>query len=123
MNAKEIPLLPKLYDAIVWYSRKLAKYPKTFKYNIGERIMNSFLATLEFVIETQYASEKKSAYLRKANIELEKLRFLIRLSKDLQCISLDEYEHVSGLLVEMGKMIGGWEKYSRQSEKRIVNSE
>lgn len=111
----EVTILPKLYEFIVWYMDKLAKYPKKYKYTLGERIINTALDILEKFIEAQYGS-KKSHHLRQANVGLEKLRYLVRLSKDLHCISLQEFEYAAKSLLEIGKMTGGWEKHSKGRE-------
>ncbi|HDP99663.1 MAG TPA: diversity-generating retroelement protein Avd [bacterium] len=116
MSNKEIKIIPVLYDLILWYSPKISQYPKKFKYTIGDRITNSMLEILETVIEAKYSSDQKSDFLRKANLHLEKLRFLVRLSKDLQCISIKSFEYAANKINEIGRMIGGWEKYSRQKE-------
>jgi hypothetical protein len=116
MATKEITVLPLHYDLFVWYANKLGSYPKKFKYNVGERIINCFLDILESIIEAQYTSKKKSHFLRKANLSLEKLRFLVRLSKDVQCISLKDYEYAIRQINDIGKMVGGWEKYSKEKE-------
>ncbi len=111
---KEIAILPKLYDLIQWYSKKYVKYPKTYKYSLGERINNILFYILELIIEAKFSSKKKSYYLRTANIEIEKLRYAIRISKDLQCITLKEYEYAAKEINEIGKMAGGWVKYSEE---------
>jgi len=69
----------------------------------------------ENIIEAQY-SQKKHHFLRKTNIILEKLRLMVRLSKDLQCITINEYEYLAKEINEIGKMVGGWEKYSKSRE-------
>ena len=100
MIEKEIQILPKVYDIILWYSPKISEYPKKYKYTIGERITNTQLAILERIIEAKFTSgSKKKHFLRQANLNLEKLRFLVRLSKDLQCISIKEYEFASKNMV------------------------
>ncbi len=116
MDSKEIAVLPKIYDLILWYSPKISQYPKKYKYTIGDRITNSMLEILEAVIEAKYSSKKKYHFLRRANLLLEKLRFLIRLSKDLQCINLKSFEYSSKQINEIGKMVGGWEKYSKERD-------
>ncbi len=112
---KELTIMPRVYDLILWYSKKITYYPKKYKYNLGERITDLFLGVIENIIEAQY-SQKKYHFLRKTNIVLEKLRLMVRLSKDLQCISLNEYEYLAKEINEIGKMVGGWEKYSKGKE-------
>lgn len=115
-NKNDITVLPVLYDLIVWFSDKISSYPKKFKYSLGERIFNTLLDILERLIEARYSGKKKSHFLRQANILIEKLRYLVRLSKDLQCISIKEYEYAANKLHEIGCMVGGWEHYSKEKE-------
>jgi hypothetical protein len=46
--------------------------------------------------------------LETANLQLEVLRFQIRLAKDLQCLRLNSYEFASRAVDEIGRMVGGW---------------
>ncbi|MBN2788856.1 MAG: diversity-generating retroelement protein Avd [Candidatus Delongbacteria bacterium] len=105
----EITILPKLYDLMLWYSDKFAKYPKKYKYNLGDRIFTLMLDILENIIEAKYGRSKKQ-FLKNVNLSLEKLRFLIRLSKDTQCLTIKAYEYASKEIDEIGKMTGGWLK-------------
>ncbi len=108
---------------ILWYSPKISQYPKKYKYTIGERITNTQLAILERIIEAKYSTVgKKKHFLRQANLNLEKLRFLVRLSKDLQCISIKEFEFISKNINEIGQMVGGWEKWSKQNGQETQTS-
>ena len=111
-DKKEIAVLPLIYDLVLWYAPKINLYPKKYKYTLGDRITNTMLTILESVIEAKYSSRKKSHFLRRANSDLEKLRFLVRLSKDLQCIDIKTFEYTAKSIDNIGKMVGGWEKYS-----------
>ena len=113
MDKKEIAVLPLVYDLILWYAPKISQYPKKYKYTLGERITSCLLDILESIIEAKYSSKKKGHFLRRANLDLEKLRFLLRLSKDLQCLNIKSFEFAAKKIDEIGKMVGGWEKYVR----------
>jgi hypothetical protein len=112
----EVAVLPLLYDLILWFSRKISAFPKKFKFTLGDRITLTQLDILDQLIEARFNRKRRGHYLRQANINIEKLRYLVRLSKDLQCLSLKEYEHAARKLQEIGKMVGGWEKYSKGKE-------
>lgn len=106
----EILILPMVYDSILWMAPKIVNFPKKYKFTLGDRLTSLQLELLEKIIDAKYAtSGKKSHFLRKANLTLEKLRYLIRLSKDLECISIKAYEFISKQINEIGKMVGGWE--------------
>jgi len=55
-------------------------------------------------------SKDKKRLLNEANKELEKLRILSRLLKDLKLLPTDNYRFVSASIEEIGKMLGGWMK-------------
>jgi hypothetical protein len=113
MGARGVEVLPLVYDLVVWYARQVPQYPKAFKYTLGERILDTLLDVLERLVEAQYSGKgQKGGSLRRANLSLEKLRYLFRLSKDLQCLSLREYEFAARAVVEIGRRIGGWQRHN-----------
>jgi len=56
-------------------------------------------------------SRAKTVYLKKASVQLDVLRILIRLSKDMHFISIRQYEFAAQKINEIGKMLGGWIKF------------
>lgn len=74
-----------------------------------QRIENTTLNVLQSIIQANHESNKSDA-LKHASIELEKLRILLRLSKELKFMSIQEYENFSQFTTEIGRMIGGWIK-------------
>ena len=57
-------------------------------------------------MEPSEAMEK----LDQADRMLAKIRLYVRLSHDLQCISVGQYEHAAKQIDEIGRLIGGWKK-------------
>ncbi len=84
---KEVDAITKLYDFILWMIPKLEKYPRSQKFLLADRIENLILDILELLIDAAY-SKRKNEVLRAANLKLEKLRYLIRLSKDLKFLNI-----------------------------------
>ena len=72
-------------------------------------MVNTALDLYLLLVEAQY-SRNRRLILKQADIELEKLRHLLRLSQDLTSLSLRSYEYISRQLDQVGKMIGGWQK-------------
>lgn len=105
----EASAVAKLYDIILWAFDRVEKYPREYKFTLGDRIVNNLLQTLEQLVTAAYTRDKLPA-LRAANMELEKLRFLMRLSKDRKAISIKQYEFAAAEIDTLGKMIGGWIK-------------
>ncbi len=42
--------------------------------------------------------------------DLIKLRFYIRLCRDMRLIDMKKYEHAAKLVAEVGRLLGGWIK-------------
>lgn len=97
------------YDFIRWAIPRIAKFPRNQKYTLGTRIEDKLIDLLGLLIEAQY-SKDKIAILRKANLEIEQLRYLFRLSHDLRLINLKAYELASRYHLEIGSQVGGWLK-------------
>jgi hypothetical protein len=93
----ELSVIVRAYDLILWLIPTIDKFPRPRKFTLGDRMEVLALQVLEGLVEARY-SRQKSALLRRANLELEKLRFLLRLAKDLQCLPIKSYKHASRLV-------------------------
>ena len=111
--------LNKLYDLILWIVPVLEKYPKGQKYLVGDRIETMLLDVMELIVQAAY-TRNKAPLLYSANLKIETLRHLIRLSRDLKLISVKKYEYASRELNEVGAEIGGWLKYARGHQRTGV---
>ena len=111
--AGELPAVSKMYDLIKWLIPQIAKLPRSHKFTLGDRITNLALDTLELLIQAVYTRNKRDL-LRRANLNLEKMRYLMRICYDLDLLGLKKYEYVSRGINEVGKQIGGWLKQQTQ---------
>ncbi|WP_089726775.1 diversity-generating retroelement protein Avd [Candidatus Thiosymbion oneisti] len=96
-----------------WLIPQLDKFPRLRRYTLGERIESGMLAVLENLIEAAY-SRTKAEPLKRANLKLDLVRHLWRLSFRLQAVPAKRYEHGARLLHALGRQIGGW---SRQQQR------
>lgn len=95
------------YQFLVWLSPTLEKFPRTQKFTLGDRIQNQALDVLEALIEATYTRDRVP-HLRRANLGIEKLRFLFRLAADLRVLDRRRYEFVARTLDETGRSVGAW---------------
>ena len=102
-------ILMKTYDFAKKLFPALGRFPKNHRYTLGARIEEKTLEIIEFLTKAYYSKEK-IGYLDSANINMELLRFLLRLSSDFRFISLNYYTMITADLDEIGKMTGGWKK-------------
>ena len=105
--AEGMQVIPKTYDLIIWLIPRLKQFPRDQRFLLGDRIQSSAMDLLCLLIEANYTREKRST-LRRANLELEKLRYLLRMAGDLHFLNRRRYQHVAGRVDEVGRLVGGW---------------
>ena len=97
------------YQFLLWLGPAIEKFPKSHKFTLGDRIQNQALDILEALIEATYTRERV-LHLRRANLGIEKMRFLIRLAADLKVLDRKKYEFAARTLDDIGRSVGAWAK-------------
>jgi hypothetical protein len=105
------PALEAMYRFLLWLVPTVEKFPRSQKFLLGDRIQATALDVLERLIEATY-TRGRQPILAAANLGIEKLRLLFRLSFDLKFLDMRRYEHAARSVDEIGRMIGGWRKTS-----------
>ncbi len=103
------PALEAMNGFIRWLIPAVEKFPRSQKFLLGDRIQATALDVLERLIEATYDRDR-AGHLRAANLGVEKLRHLIRLSADLEHLDERRYEHAARELDTIGRQIGAWRK-------------
>ena len=63
------------------------KFPRHHRYSLGIAMENRLQRILELLLRAKYSKEK-AAFLNDANMELEVLRFQVRLAKDIEVLPM-----------------------------------
>ena len=82
-----------------------------FRWPIAFRVPH----VLETLIEATY-TRRRTGLLARANLGIEKLRFLVRLAGDLSHLDRRRYEYAARCLDETGRKVGAWSKAYRARE-------
>ena len=106
------PLLVKTYDFLKWLLPVTEKFPKSQRFVMAQRLQQTSLSFYELLIEARHVRPNE-AVLKKADIELEKLRLYLRLCHELDLLGMGSYQHAAQMTTEMGKLLGGWLKMGR----------
>ena len=102
-------IVERCYEFCAWLLPKISKFPKDQRYILGNRLQNSALDMLEAFIDAAPASgQRKLIFLEEAQRRLEHVRFLLRLAYSIRMVNVKSYEYGSRVLVELGRMLGGW---------------
>jgi hypothetical protein len=97
------------HKVLEWFVPQIEKLPRSRKFTLGERMESRLLDFLELLIEAAYA-KNKSPLLQEANLKIDLVRHLWRLTYNLGNISVKQYEVGSKHLVSLGMQVGGWLK-------------
>ncbi len=93
---------------------RTARFPKAVRFTFASRIDHLGLGILEGLVEARYArGARKVAALERIDLDLAKLRVLLRLAFERQYLDRRGFEHVALKLDEAGRMLGGWLKQQR----------
>ena len=111
-NRTVAPVVERTYGFLLWPVPAVEKFPRSQKFLLGDRIQGAALSLLENLTEAAY-TRRRGPVLRRANLDVERLRLLIRLSKDLRHLDRRRYEHAARHLDEIGRQVGGLDEGER----------
>jgi hypothetical protein len=114
---KESPIFTRTYDLLRWLLPATVKFPRQHRFVLAEAVQRTALQLQEDLLEAAY-SKRPQASLQQADVTLAKLRLYLRLCHDLELLKLSQYEHVAGLVDEIGRLLGGWRKAQGGGEMR-----
>lgn len=106
---QELKVIADFYDFMLWTTRHTEKFPRHHRYSLGLAIENRLQKVLGLLLRAKYSREK-SAILGEVNIELETLRFQLRMAKDLKVLPLKSQRYAAEVLQGIGQQVGGWIK-------------
>ncbi len=111
------PIFVRTYDLLLWLIRATTKFPRSQRFLLARTVQWTILQFQERLIEAGLLDKRDPAAaldrLNRADVLLVKLRFYLRLSHDLDLLSDGQYAHVSGLVDEVGRLLGAWLKKLR----------
>ncbi len=113
----ESPLFAKTYDFLLWLIPLTLKFPKSQRFLLAERLSGMALDFYDLIIAAVQQPQVQAQKLDEADRLLAKIRLYVRLSHDLACLSLGQYEHAARLMDELGRLIGGWKRKESRTKQ------
>lgn len=105
---KESPIFVKTDDFLIWLLRSTEKFPKAQRFKMARWLEDSAMAFQESIVWA--ARNRDAEYLSDADVRLMLLKRRVRLARELELLTFKQYKYASALLVEIGKLLGGWIK-------------
>jgi four helix bundle protein len=114
-SVEDLIILARVFDLLAWLVPKGEAFPRAFRGTVTGRLLGAALDVSEQLAEAQARrGGARRERLTQADASLNKLRMYLRLAHHWHWLSNGQYEHVSRMVAEIGRLLGGW---MRQVEK------
>ena len=101
----------KTFNMLAWLLPKTKSFPAFYRFTVTHRMTNAALDFQEHLFAAQSAtSRKRKNQLQECDSALNRLRLYLRLAFEWQWLSVGQYEHISEMVAELGRLLGGWIK-------------
>lgn len=102
-------------DLLAWLLPKSERFPKPYRHTLTQRTLDAALDLHAALChaEATRATARRDA-LEVADAALNRLRAYLKLIFQWQWLSVGQYQHVSRLVAEVGRLLGGWLRRERQ---------
>lgn len=108
-SVSEYPIYPKTYDLVHWLMQCTQSFPKSQRFVMAKRVQDTVLDFYELLIEARKVNlRQRRQVLLQADVKLETLRLTLRLCREMNLITPNQYKHVSLLVAEVGRLLGNW---------------
>ncbi len=104
---KQSPIFVRTYDLMAWLIPRTLSFPKSQRGVLARQLQAELFGFYQQLVDAGMG-EDMGVCLRRADAALTRLRTNLRLSRELELLSLRQYEHVSRLVAEVGRLLGGW---------------
>ena len=120
---REAPIYPATHDLLDWLVPHLESWPRPQRFLLVRQVMDSATGFYRLLLRARKVGGRERAEaLLAADTELETLKALLRLGQERRYMSLGQYGHVSRLLGDVGRQLGGW-RQSTESKLDAWNRE
>jgi hypothetical protein len=107
----DMVIFTRTWDLLEWLLPKTERFPKSFRTTVTHRMMNAALDFQEALFESHsQGGSTRQKHLRQADAALKRLRLYLRLAHHWQWLNHGQYQHVSEIVAQLGRLLGGWLK-------------
>ena len=111
---EDLHVQQKIYDMILYAYHELEQMPKSQKFSLAQDMKHCMDKIMRLTISANKKYTKRTT-LQELDVEIAALKIYLRIAYDLRYIPPKKYEVWSGMMVEIGKMVGGWIKSQREA--------
>lgn len=109
----ELPVYKLGYDLLLDIYTRTSNFTREYKYTMGERLKNE---TTDLLVSIYKANKSKKEtrlqYIDGARQNVEVVRLLLRICKDLKVIGIKGFVALNMQLEELSKQLTSWQKHT-----------
>ena len=107
-------IFTRTYDLLVWLMERSERFPKSQRFVTTKRLQDAVLDFQEALfLANAYEGRTRLNHLQAADAHLNKLRLYLRLAHQWGWLKVGQYEHVSRMVADVGRLLGGWLRQTR----------
>jgi four helix bundle protein len=115
MSRKEMPIFTRTFDFLTWLLPMTNHFPRAHRHTFTRRLLDAAFDLRERLEEANLRrGASRIERLRLADEALARVRSYLRLAVRWGWLSDGQYRHVAAMVVEIGRLLGGWQRVSRQ---------
>ena len=113
---RQAPIYVRTHDLLDWLVPHLEGWPRPQRFFLARQTLESATQFYRLLLRARKVrGDDRRRTLLDADVELETLKALLRLGQERRYMNLGQYQHVSVVLVDIGRQLGGWRaKLERQ---------
>lgn len=105
----EMVIFTRTYDLLTWLLPLAEKFPRSQRFVVTQRLQSAALNFQELILEANsLRTTRRAEKLVLADAELRKIRLYLRLCLRWKWMNPGQYRHVSEMVAEIGRLLGGW---------------
>ena len=101
-------MLQRAEDFAGWLLHHTARWPRSARHTLTARVEARTLEVLDALVIARYRRTDRLARLDAANLDLERLRYLLRIARSTQACPAKTHEGACRRIDEIGRMLHGW---------------
>lgn len=111
MARQEMPIFVRTFDLLAWLLPMTNHFPRAMRHSFTQRLLDAAFDLSERLQEANLRyGEARRERLDRADEALDRLRHYLRLAAKMGWLKPGQYEHVTGMVAEIGRLLGGWRK-------------
>jgi len=109
--SQEMPIFTRTFDFLTWLLPVSNHFPTAHRHTFTRRLLDAAFDLREQLETANHRrGEARLERLALADEALDKIRTYLRLAYHWKWLSQGQYQHVSQMTSEIGRLLGGWTK-------------